>query len=219
MENSYEKSILKESGKEALELVFDIVGSEVLGPWWEVKNFIKTCYGTFKELSFDKFIGSMYEKFKSQNVAEENIRKYIEKLQKGNGIQYISNIIDSLYFSKCILATQILGLITAKYLSEGDLDYCDLYLVTALKELYDADIKIFVKFYMDNTNRNDTTVILKEYTEQERVVLDKLQNLNIFGRDRTTGRLGDVSCKPLFYEKTEVSKRLHDYYKALILNS
>ena len=111
------------------------------------------------------------------------------------------------------MTSQILGIITAKYLIEGDLDYCDLYLIAAIKDLYDADIRMFVKLYL-NTAHKDETAVLNDYSEQERVVLDKLQNLNIFGRDRTPGRLLGEK-KPLFYEKTEVSTRLFSYYNSL----
>lgn len=213
MKNDHEKSIIKKTAKKSLKEAFDVIGNTVLGPFWGIKNFIKTCYGTFKELNFDEFIKSIYLQFEFQNATEEAINSYIEKLQKGNGIQYISNIIDSLYFSKCILASQILGHIAAKYLVEGDLDYCDLYLVAALKDLYDSDIRMFVKFYMNNAHKGESTTVLNEYTEQERIVLDKLQNLNILGRDRTPGRFGDSVHKPIFYEKTEVSTRLFTYYK------
>ena len=216
MKNIHKKSVLRKLPKEALKTTFDFAGSKILGRYWEIKNFIGTCYGAIKELNFDKFIEALYSQFKSKNVAEKDIKNYIEKLQKGNGIQYISNIIDSLYFSKCSLASQILGLITAKYLSEDDLDYCDLYLVTALKDLYDSDIRMFVKFYMNNANTEDNAIILNEYTEQERVILDKLQNLNIFARDITLGRLGDGEHKPILYEKTEVSIRLFNYYTTFV---
>ncbi len=216
MKSIHNKSILKKLPQEGLEAALNCVGSEVFGPLWEIKNFAKSCYGAFKELSFDKFIDAIYSRFESQNITEKDINKCIEKLQNDNGMQYISNILDSLFFSKCILASQILGLITAKYLSENDLDYCDLYLVTALKDLYDSDIRIFVKFYMNNAQTEDNVIILNEYTEQERAILDKLQNLNIFASDIVSGRLGDGKHKPILYEKTEVSIRLLDYYKALV---
>ena len=218
MKSVHEKSILKKLPQEGLEAALNCVGSKVFGPLWEIKSFAKSCYGAFKELNFDKFIKTIYSQFKSQNVTEKDMNSYIEKLQKGNGVQYISNILDSLFFSKCILASQILGLITAKYLSEDDLDYCDLYLVTALKDLYDSDIKMFVQFYMNSIHTEDNAIILDKYTEQDRVILDKLQNLNIFARDIVSGRLGDGNHKPILYEKTEVSKRLFNYYKMLVPN-
>ena len=214
MKNSYEKNVLKNSAKESLKITCDGIGSAVLGPIWEVKNFIKNCYGTYKELSFDEFIKSIYAQFESQQATIEDINGYIEKLRKSNANQYISNIIDSLYFSKCILASQILGLITAKYLIKNDLDYCDLYLISALKDLYDDDIRNFMSLYYKLSTSKNGLATLIDYSDKERVLLEKLQNLNILGRDRATGRFGSDS-NPLYFERTEVSQRLAEYYNLL----
>ncbi|MBD5436782.1 MAG: hypothetical protein HDR36_09870 [Treponema sp.] len=214
MKNNHEKNVLKKSAKESLKIACDGIGSAVLGPVWEVKNFIKNCYGTYKELSFDEFIKSMYGQFESRQATVEDINRYIEELRKSNANQYISNIIDSLFFSKCILASQILGLITAKYLIDGDLDYCDLFLISALKDLYDEDIRNFMNLYHKLSTAKNGLATLSNYSDKERVLLDKLQNLNILGRDRATNRLCG-STLPLYFERTDVSIRLAEYYNLL----
>lgn len=56
--------------------------------------------------------------------------------------------------------------------------------------------------------------MLGSYSDKERVSLDKLQNLNILGRDRATNRLCG-STPPLYFERTDVSIRLAEYYNTL----
>lgn len=221
--------------KKTVQETFSSLGSALLGPLWEVKNALQTCYGGYKELSFNAYLKSLYKQLENNGFTKADVEKYTEEIKKENSNQYISNILDSLFFSKCILSSQILGMITAKYLIKGDLDYCDLYLVAALDSLYDTDLNTFVHVFMHNQQMADTSLIfddstdnesfkssansevftLDNYTDNEKIILDKLQNLNIFGRDRTLGRLSNGISKPLFYEKTEVSKRLLFYYHSL----
>ena len=169
-------------------------------------------YHSIKKNNLCKFLETLYDTLKrDKNLSREEVDHLIEEVGNNESKQYMSTILDTLCFSKGLYAVQILAFITCKYSGEEDLDYCDLYLISALNDLYNTDLNTFFHVFMYNSKKVDDVAVLGEYSEHDRIVLDKLQNLNIFGRDRTPGRLTNGKDKPLYYEITEVSKRLYSY--------
>ena len=97
------------------------------------------------------------------------------------------------------------------------MDYEDLVLCCALKDTFDDDLNAFWRFYgvpKLKTNVGDKTTFLNEYTEKDRLIVEKLQNNGILGRDLVEGRLAGV-ITPLRYEITSVSVRLKAYMDSI----
>lgn len=205
----YEKQLMKNAAKDLIVEPIENVFEKYLP--------LQKIYYHFKERNFCKFLEQLYKDLElNKKLSREEVDQLIEEVSKSETKQYMATILDTLCFSKGLYASQILALITSKYMSEDDLDYCDLILISALKDLYDDDLNAFVHVFMHNQQTADSVSILDNYGDNERIILDKLQNLNILGKDRTPGRFSDGKSKPLFYEKTEVSKRLFSYCAMII---
>ena len=58
---------------------------------------------------------------------------------------------------------------------------------------------------------------MAHYSEKDRLIVDKLQNSGILGRDLAGNRLG--GSESLRFELTSVSKRLKNYLQAIQSNS
>ncbi|MBD5433516.1 MAG: hypothetical protein HDR35_04380 [Treponema sp.] len=205
----YKKQLLKNAAQDIIvEPIENALGKYVP---------LRKIFYHIKERNFCQFLESLYDSMKrNKNLSREEVDRLVEEVGNSTSKQYMSTILDNLCFSKGLFAVKILALITSKYMLEEDLDCCDLYLISALNDLYDTDLDTFFHTFMNNSTVIDGVSVLYEYTEENRIVLDKLQNLNIFGRDRTPGRLTDGKQKPLLYEITEVSQRLHCYCKEII---
>ena len=123
-----------------------------------------------------------------------------------------------MFFSKCKMARYILGWIIMKYLIEDELDYEDLVLVNALKDVFDFEIEEFTKFAQEPDNGPDKEigtglVFINDYNESCRIFITKFINAGIFGNDLAGNRLSGDGKFPLKYVKTSVTNRLLEYIK------
>lgn len=201
----------KNSLKSVFSLVVDEIGKKVFGEFWTLKDLAQNLWGNHKEKVFYEYLNSIGTKIATEDLQEQDIERFLKNLKSEKNQEYLTAIIDSVFFSKSKFSRILLGHITAKMFPNNELDYIDLTLVIALKDLYDTDLQIFENLFSIPSNTSPENVVyLTNYKTEERIVAEKLQNLNIFGRDRLS-RLADNNSPPLIYEKTEVSKRLYEY--------
>lgn len=211
-----EELIEKEMIKSCFSTSIDIIGSAILGPIWSIKELVKCSYSSAKQIAFNNFLFGIYKKAQKEKLSEKDIEKFSKKLDKQEYFNYISNIIDSMFFSKCKIARNILGWITMKYLIEDKLDYEDLVLVNGLKDVFDFELEEFVKFAQEPDNGpkqeiGSGLVFVSDYNDNARIFITKLINLGIFGNDLAGNRLIGDGQFPLKYVKTSVTKRLLEY--------
>ena len=167
-------------------------------------------WGEKKQISFMQYLQTLGIKDNQGFLSETDIEKLLEKLNDLQNNDTISNILDSVFFSKNKTCRLILAMITTKLAYSDSLDYIDLILIPALRELYDKDLRIFCQFFhMSGIEKNPNIVYIENDIIEEQLALNKLLNLNIFGRDNVS-RLGD-NPNILRYIKNVVSERLFDY--------
>ncbi|MBR3864712.1 MAG: hypothetical protein IKJ19_06355 [Clostridia bacterium] len=210
-----EKEIETKLIKSTFSTGIDIIGSAILGPVWSFKNLVGNCYSAAKQVSYYDFLYGIYKKVKEEKLKESDIEKFAKKLEKEKYFNYISNIIDSMFFSKCKIARNILGWITMKYLMEDVLDYEDLILINGLKDVFDIEINEFIKYAQIPDNGPDKqkdlgVVFIREYNNNDRAFIAKFINMGFLGNDLASNRFGGGNY-PLRYVKTNVTHRLINY--------
>ena len=167
-------------------------------------------WGEKKQISFMQYLEALGIKDNQGFLAEKDIEKLLEKLNDSQNNDTISNILDSVFFSKNKTCRLILAMITTKLAYNDSLDYIDLILIPALRELHDKDLQFFYNFYhLPCVEKEPNFVYIESNVVEEHLALNKLLNLNILGRDNVD-RLGD-SSNILRYIKNAVSERLYDY--------
>lgn len=216
--DNQDELIEKEMIKSCFSTGIDVVGAAILGPIWSIKELVKCSYSSAKQIAFNDFLFGIYQKVQKENLSEKDIKKFAKKLDKQEYFNYISNIIDTMFFSKCKMARYILGWIIMKYLIEDELDYEDLVLVNALKDVFDFEIEEFTKFAQEPDNGPDKEigtglVFINDYNESCRIFITKFINAGIFGNDLAGNRLSGDGKFPLKYVKTSVTNRLLEYIK------
>lgn len=213
-----EELIEKEMIKSCFSTSIDIIGSAILGPIWSIKELVKCSYSSAKQIAFNDFLLGIYKKAQKEKLSEKDIEKFSKKLDKQEYFNYISNIIDSMFFSKCKIARNILGWIIMKYLIEDKLDYEDLVLVNSLKDVFDFELQEFIRFAQEPDNGPDKEigtglVFINDYNDECRIFITKFINAGIFGNDLAGNLLIGEGKFPLKYVKTSVTYRLLDYIR------
>lgn len=200
-----------------IQSMLNSLGKLLLPVLWEAKDVFSSLYSAQKEIDFQDFIEGIAIDFSYNSLNEKDVKQLTKRVSNSKNHQYMSNILDSVFFSKSKFSRTILGLITGKFLRDDSLDYEDLVLCCALKDTFDDDLNAFWRFYGVHklkTNVGDKTTFLNEYTEKDRLIVEKLQNNGILGRDLVEGRLAGV-ITPLRYEITSVSVRLKAYMDSI----
>ncbi len=200
-----------------IQSMLNSLGKLLLPVLWEAKDVFSSLYSAQKEIDFQDFIEGIAIDFSYNNLNEKDVIRLTKRVSNSKNHQYMSNILDSVFFSKSKFSRTILGLITGKFLRDDSLDYEDLVLCCALKDTFDDDLNAFWRFYdipTKKTNVDDKTIFLDEYTEKDRLIVEKLQNNGILGRDLVAGRIGG-NIIPLRYEITSVSIRLKAYMDSI----
>ena len=170
-----------------------------------------------KVADFRDFLCGMTYNVDSGHFQQENIERLQAELIDKDNDQAVSCILDAVFFSKNLACRVILGIIARKYLNTDNIDYEDMTLVIALKDLLDDDLMLFTKLYDVVPHSYSTvhdTCQYDVYSPKERVMLEKLQNLNIFGKDLVPSRVVGRNI-PLYYETTSISQRLMDYLNVI----
>ena len=98
------------------------------------------------------------------------------------------------------------------------IDYEDMILVNALKDVFDDDLNEFWRYSQYSSHSaQDRTSFMEHYSEKDRLIVEKLQNTGILGRDLAGNRLG--GSESLRFELTSISKRLKNYMQAIRTNT
>jgi hypothetical protein len=216
--DKFDKKRLECAGKVGLKFVgSDAVTnliSEIIPGYNVIKDALSSIYSALKEEFFVDFLLGIAFSYNNGALSEKDVEKLTKKLSNAANNQIVASIIDSVFFSKTKDSRVILGIIAGKYLLTDSLDYADLTLSVALKDLFDDDLKEFGNFYNKKplaTNVDNCTIFIDEYTETQKYIFEKLQNLGLIGRDLAPNRLCDANGFPLRYTLTNVSDRLNKY--------
>lgn len=216
--NEIQKTNDKKYYLDLLKNSTNIIGTALIGPLWEIKSLITSFYGKVKDSLYNSYLTGIGYKFSEDNLSEKDIEKLSKKLEDKKFHLFTTIILDSMLFSKSHKVNLILGIITAKYLQQDILDYEDLTLVSALKDLYDTDLDEFINLYSKESERwhkeGQNIIFLDEYTNEQDIILSKLLNHNLFGKDKAGNRVYDGNY-PLVYVKSSVSDRLYNYIISL----
>lgn len=202
-----ERQYLRETATPVGKLMFDTFCPKMANL---VDTFVET-HRAYKKACFFEFLAGLAIDPKSNKLLQEDIDKLQQELLDKENDQVISNILDAVFFSTNLTCRLILSIIARTYLEKDLLDYEDLVLVIALKDLLDVDLDIFKLFYAMkpvSSNLDNETCILDSYSMYQRIVLEKLQNLNILGKDLAGSRFGGTTLR---FQKTTVSDKLMKY--------
>lgn len=200
--------------KEASTKVVNLLGETFLPLVWKIKDAFSILYSSAKNNAFQDFLEGIAIEFLMNNLTEDDIKQLSAKISNSGNNQFLTNILDSVFFSKCKLCRCILGIIAGKFLTTNEIDYEDLTITVALKDLFDEDLSEFELLYNRKpakTNVDDSTIFVKSYTDTQRIIIEKLQNSGILGRDLAPNRLMGSGIPPLRYSLTAVSDRLYRY--------
>lgn len=196
----------------------DQLGQSLLPVLWGFKDVFGSLYSSQKQIAFQDFIEGIAFHFENQSLDEASIKMLTQKVSNSKNHEIMTNILDSVFFSHCKLSRTILGIITGKYMLNNTIDYEDMVLVNALKDVFDDDLNEFWRYSQYSPHSiEDRTSFMAHYSEKDRLIVDKLQNSGILGRDLAGNRLG--GSESLRFELTSVSKRLKNYLQAIQSNS
>lgn len=194
--------------------VMQEIGNLLFPPLNGVTEVFSTIYSSMKNIAFEDFLEGIGFEFENLKLEENDIDKLTKSLSNETNNQHIASILDSVFFSKNALCRNILGIIACKCLYKNELDYEDLIIINALKDLLDYDLDEFMDLYKIQPVKNNvgySITFLAKYSDRQRIVVEKFQNLNVFGRDLALNRLGGSENPPLRYSITPVSERLNQY--------
>ncbi len=212
-----EKFNLKILKKHGSKLV-DLLGETFLPILWKVKDACSIVYSAAKDTAFQDFLEGMAFNFANNNLTENDIEQLTIQVGKGSNNEFLTIILDSVFFSKSKLCRIVLGIIAGKYLNQNDMDYEDLTLSVALKDLFDIDLlefKTLCERKSSKINLDNQTNSINDNSSTLRIIVEKLQNMGVFGRDLAPNRLGVPGVLP-WYDITTVSIRLLDYMKDIL---
>ena len=191
--------------------------TKILGKFFKIdtESWAKF-WGEKKQISFMQYLEALGIQENQGFLSEKDIEKLLKKLKNPQNNDTITNILDSVFFSKNKTCRLILAIITTKLAYSDSLDYIDLILIPALRELYDKDLMYFCQFYqMPCVEKEPNFVYTESNNVEEYLALNKLLNLNILGRDNVD-RFGGDSSNILRFFKNAVSERLYDYISIFI---
>ena len=122
--------------------------TKILGKFFKIdtESWAKF-WGEKKQISFMQYLEALGIQENQGFLSEKDIEKLLKKLKNPQNNDTITNILDSVFFSKNKTCRLILAIITTKLAYSDSLDYIDLILIPALRELYDKDLMYFCQFY------------------------------------------------------------------------
>lgn len=216
------KNIVVENFREQAETVVDSVGEATFGPLWKMKDVFANFYNGVKKAFFINFLLGLGFDTSTNNIDSEKIGLLSKRLSVHKNYEYITEILDSVFFSHSGKACTILGLITSKILVNNEITYVDRVIALALKDMFDTDLEMFTCFYLEenittNNIADKRLSFIEDYSDEQRIALDKLIRLNLLGNDLAGGRFtsNNEQKHPLRYEKTLVSDSLYEYIQMI----
>ena len=206
------KNEIKALVKPYIEIV-NLVGENTLSPVWAIKDILGAVYSSQKQIHFQDFVEGIAYYFATNSLSDDDVRALMKKVSDSKNYETMTNILDSVFFSHSKISRAILGIITGKFLHDDTLDYEDMVIVGALKDLFDEDLNQFWRYCSFKPNASDDrTSIMSHFSATDRLIIEKLQNAGVLGRDLAGNRLGGAMLR---FELTIVSKKLRTYLEAI----
>ena len=206
------KNEVKALVKPYIEIVNQL-GQNFLPPVWAIKDVMGTIYSSQKQIHFQDFVEGVAYYFANDSLSADAVNVLMKKVSDSRNYETMTSILDSVFFSHSKISRTILGIITGKFLRYNTLDYEDMVIINALKDLFDEDLSQFWRYCnYPQIDENDNTTIMDHYSATDRLIVEKLQNVGVLGRDLAGNRLGGAMLR---FELTTVSKRLRTYLETI----
>lgn len=188
-------------------------GETFLSPVWSVKEIMGKVYSSQKQIHFQDFVEGIAYYFAIDSIDLKDVETLVRKVSDSDNYETMTSILDSVFFSHSKISRAILGIITGKFMRYDELDYEDMVLVSALKELFDEDLNQFWRYFSyKHQSTSDMTTFVDDFSETDRLIVEKLQNAGVLGRDLAGNRLGGAMLR---FETTIVSKKLKGYLEVV----
>lgn len=206
------KNEIKALVKPYVEMVNQF-GENYLSPVWAIKDVMGAVYSSQKQIHFQDFVEGIAYYFATDSLSSDDVNALMKKVSDSKNYEMMTNILDSVFFSHSKISRTILGIITGKFLHHDTLDYEDMVIISALKDLFDEDLNQFWRYcsYKPKST-DDKTSIMDHYSVTDRLIVEKLQNAGVLGRDLAGNRLGGAILR---FELTIVSDKLRTYLDTL----
>lgn len=188
--------------------IINQIGETFLSPVWSVKEIMGVMYSSQKQLFFQDYINGIAYYYSNDSLDEKDVKTLVKKVSDSNNFETMTSILDSVFFSHSKLSRAILGIITGKFMRFDKLDYEDMVLISAMKDLFDEDLTQFRKYCSYKPKGEiERIVYVENYSGRDRIIIEKLQNRGVLGRDMAN-RLSGLALR---FELTSVSDRLKGY--------
>lgn len=206
------KNEIKALVKPYVEIVNQL-GQNFLSPIWSIKDVMGAVYSSQKQIHFQDFVEGIAYYFATDSLSSDDVNALMKKVSDSKNYETMTNILDSVFFSHSEISRTILEIITGKLLHYDTLDYEDMVIISALKDLFDEDLNQFWRYCnYPQKKSNDNTTIMDHYSATDRLIVEKLQNVGVLGRDLAGNRLGGAMLR---FELTIVSKKLRTYLETV----
>lgn len=188
-------------------------GETFLSPVWSVKEVMGKVYSSQKQIHFQEFVEGIAYHFANGSMDKNDVEALVKKVLDSANHETMTSILDSVFFSHCKISRAVLGIITGKLMQYDKLDYEDMVLVNALRDLFDDDLSEFWRYAnRQPTHPIEKIVFLGHCTTTDRLIVEKLQNIGVLGRDLAGNRLGGAMLR---FELTIITERLKSYLDAV----
>lgn len=192
-----------------------------------VGNLANECfpviYRNLKNSFFLDFLNGLNQKIRNEKIEKKDINKLKKKLNNIDNFQYMSTILDGVFFSKSSKSRMILGIICATYILNSTISYEDIIIVNALKDTLDCELESFVKIY-ENAKNNDASTnggkgaFYFEYNPTDTLLntsFFKFKNNNLIGTFENPSMLVGKLPEKIPGVITSISDKLYHYIKIL----
>ena len=115
-------------------------GETFLSPVWSVKEVMGKVYSSQKQIHFQEFVEGIAYLFANNSLDKSNVEALVKKVSDSANHETVTSILDSVFFSHCKISRTILGIITGKLMQFDKLDYEDMVLISALRNLFDDSL-------------------------------------------------------------------------------
>lgn len=188
-------------------------GESFLSPVWSVKEVMGKVYSSQKQIHFQEFVEGIAYHFANDSMDKNDVEALVKKVSDSTNHETMTSILDSVFFSHSKISRTILGIISGKLLRCDKLDYEDMVLVSALRDLFDNELTEFWRYAnRQPTHPIDRIALLEHCSSTDRLIVEKLQNVGVLGRDTAGNRLGGAILR---FEPTTITERLKSYLDAI----
>lgn len=171
-------------------------GETFLSPVWSVKEVMGKVYSSQKQIHFQEFVEGIAYRFANDSMDKSDVEALAKKVSDSANYETMTSILDSVFFSHSKISRAVLGIITGKLMQYDKLDYEDMVLVNALRDLFDDDLSEFCRYANHHpTHPIEKIVFLEHCTDTDRLIVEKLQNVGVLGRDLAENRLGGAMLR------------------------